>query len=390
MTPVAPTDARAPVMSGYPQTAALVALATGLSSLARPWLALPDVAMLYLLVIVAVAARYGRGPSVLASTLSVATYDFFFISPHLSLAVDDARNLLTFAAMFVIGQLIAALTLRLRASEREARRREARTAALAAERAELAEAARAASIKAHAEEARSTLLSAVSHDLRTPLAAITGAATALRDEPGLDRAQRDDLVTTICEEAERMERLIGNLLDMTRLESGAMTVRREWVPLEEVVGSALTRLDAKLAGRAVTTDLPPALPLVSVDPVLLEQVFVNLFENAARHTPEASPIEVRARALASGGVEVDVSDRGEGIAPGDEARVFERFYRGARAGGGGVGLGLPISRGIAEAHGGTLTAHAREGGGTTFTLTLPSAGVEPSVPAEVDDAERAP
>lgn len=357
-----------PRVGDYARAAALVTLSTGVSWLVRPWLTLPDVAMMYLLVIMAVALRLGRGPSVLASALSVGTYDFFFVPPYFTLAVEDARNVLTFVTMFVIGQILSTLTLRLRRSEREALQREARTVALASERERLAEEARAAALKAHTEEARSTLLSAVSHDLRTPLAAITGAATALRDNPdGLDRPRRDELVATLCDEAVRMERLIRNLLDMTRLQAGAVAVHREWVPLEEVVGSALARLDDALAGRAVMLALPYSLPMVSVDPVLLEQVFVNLLENATRHTPAGTPLDLRGRARPDGAVEVSVADRGPGLAPGDELRAFERFYRGASAGtGGGVGLGLPIARAIAEAHGGTLTAHARDGAARSF------------------------
>lgn len=379
-----PTPPRTAPTGGYLQAASLVALAAGLSSLAHPWLALPDVAMVFVLVIVAAAARYGRGPSVLASALAVATYDFFFVSPQHTFAVEDLRNVVTFATMFVIGQLIAALTLRLRRSEGEARARESATAALMAERAALAEEARAASFKARTEEMRSTLLSAVSHDLRTPLAAITGAATTLRDSSvELDRARRDDMVATVCEEAERMERLIGNLLDMTRIESGALSVRREWVPLEEVVGSALTRLESRLARREVRCALPEELPLVEVDPVLIEQVFVNLLENAVKYTPETTPIDVVARALPApgGGVEVTVADRGPGFSEGTEARLFERFYR-APGVVGGVGLGLSISRGIAEAHGGSLTARPRPGGGAEFVLGLPSTGPAPEVPVE--------
>ena len=372
------SDERSPLADGYPQTVALIALTTAAAVGSRRWLALPDVAMLYLLVIVAVAVRYGRGPSVLASALSVATYDFFFIAPYYTFAVDDLRNLLTFVTMFVIGQLIAALTLRIRRDARTARDREARAAALADE-------ARAASLKAHTEAMRSTLLSAVSHDLRTPLAALTGAATVLRDDDAdLDATRRADMIATVCDEAERMERLIGNLLDMTRLESGAMTVRREWVVLEEVVGSALVRLESRLAGRTVTTDLPDTLPMVSVDPVLLEQVFVNLLENAAKYTPSDAPLAVSARVCDDGAVEVCVADRGPGLPEGDTQRVFERFYRAPDAVGVGVGLGLPIARGIAEAHGGMLTAHGRDGGGTVFVLTLPSMGPGPSVPVERD------
>ncbi len=376
------TEARAlrPPAGVYVQTVALVALAAAVSLAAHPWLALPDVAMVHLLVIVAAAARFGRSASVLAAGLSVAAYDFFFITPRYTFAVDDPRHLVTFATMFVVGQVIAALTLRLRRSEAEARAREARTAALAAERARLAEEARAAAVEAQGEKLRSTLLSAVSHDLRTPLAAITGAATTLRDDRGgLDPGQREEMVATICEEAERMERLIANLLDMTRLESGAVTVRREWVPLEEVVGSALTRLDARLAGRAVEVALPEDLPLVSVDPVLLEQLFFNVLENATRHTPAGTPLAIAARARDDGGVEVTLSDRGPGLPPGAEARVFERFFH---LGSGGVGLGLAIARGVAEAHGGSLSAQRREGGGTRFLLKLPPTGPGPAMPAE--------
>ena len=375
-----PDATTAPVgaLGGSLRSAALVALATGLSALVRSRLALADVVMIYLLVIMVAAARYGRGPSVVASALSVVLYDFFFVPPYHTLAVHDASNLLTFAMMFAVGQGLAALLHRVRASEREARLRGERSAALLEE-------ARAATLRAHTEAMRSTLLSAVSHDLRTPLAAITGAATALRDDEGLAPDQRRDMVETVCEEAERMERLVGNLLDMTRLESGALKVKREWVPLEEVVGSALTRLEARLAGRAVTTEIPATLPLVSVDPVLLEQVFVNLLENAAKYTPAGTPVEVRASVRDDGGVRVTLADRGPGIPAENEARVFEKFYRGAHVGVRGVGLGLPISRGMIEAHGGTLTVHPRDGGGAEFTIELPPAGPEPTVPPEEPD-----
>ncbi len=168
-----------------------------------------------------------------------------------------------------------------------------RQAALALERARLAEEAKAAALRARTEEMRSSLLSAVSHDLRTPLAAITGAATSLRDGSAVIAAgERAELLATICEEAERLERLVGNLLDMTRLESGSVEVKREWVPLEEIVGAALTRLESALQERPITIDLPADLPLVSVDPVLLEQVFVNLLENAVKYTPAGSAIEI--------------------------------------------------------------------------------------------------
>ena len=144
--------------------------------------------------------------------------------------------------------------------------------------------------KGQIEELRSALLSTVSHDFRTPLAAITGAGTTLREGSGnLSAEQRAEMLDMICLEAERLERLVGNLLDMTRLESGALKVKREWVPLEEIVGSALTRAEGRLVGRSIRTELPASLPLVSVDPVLFEQAFVNLLDNASKHTPNGTP-----------------------------------------------------------------------------------------------------
>ena len=235
---------------------------------------------------------------------------------------------------------------------------------------------------------RNTLLSTVSHDLRTPLAAITGAATTLRDDwASVPAAQRKELLETVCEEAERLERLVGNLLDMTRVEAGGLRLKREWVPLEELIGAALTRLEPRLTGRPIHTALPEDLPLVSVDPVLLQQVLVNLLENAAKYTPPGSAIDIEAEA-AEATVVLRVADHGPGIAAGDEERVFEKFYRGAQVGGHGVGLGLAICRGIVEAHGGTIRAESRPGGGALFRIALPL-GRAPELPPEAEPSEPA-
>lgn len=264
----------------------------------------------------------------------------------------------------------------------------ARQVAFAIERVRLAEEARAATQRARSEQVRSSLLSAVSHDLRTPLATITGAGTALRDDSGrLGPGQRADLVDTICTEAERMERLVGNILDMVRIESGGMALRRDWVPLEEVLGSALVRLDARLVGRDVLTDLPEGLPLVPVDPVLFEQAFVNLLDNAVKYTPAGTPLAIGAR-VADHVMEIQVADRGPGIPEGQEERIFEKFNRGTQTGSSGVGLGLPICRGIVEAHGGTISAANREGGGAVFLIRLPLRESPPTtVPAEPEGVQ---
>ena len=233
------------------------------------------------------------------------------------------------------------------------------------------------------------LLSTVSHDLRTPLAAITGAASALRERIAApDATERGELLDTIVEEAVRLERLLANLLEMTRLESAGVEPKREWVPLEEIVGAVLTRLEAQLEGREVKTDLPEDLPLVAADPMLLEQLVLNLVENATKYTPPGSPIELRAE-LREGSLVLEVADRGPGFAAGSEARVFEKFYRGVHAGVPGAGLGLAIAKAIAQLHGGTLSAQNRAGGGALLRLALPRDANGPDAALRQDSAPEA-
>jgi two-component system sensor histidine kinase KdpD len=251
-------------------------------------------------------------------------------------------------------------------------------AALALERAMFAERAQREQLEIEAERLRTALLSSLSHDLRTPLGSITGAASSLLEERNaLTEGARRDLLQTILEEAQRMNRLIGNLLDMIRVESGALEVQKEWQPLEEVVGVALIRLEDRLRGHPVQVNLPPDLPLVPLDGVLMEQVFVNLLENAVKYTPPATPIEIAATA-ADGVVRVDVADRGPGLPPGEESRIFDKFYRAqGTPTQGGIGLGLTICRGIITAHGGRIWAENRPGGGALFRFTLPVTGAPP-------------
>jgi two-component system sensor histidine kinase KdpD len=254
--------------------------------------------------------------------------------------------------------------------------------ALAIERTQLAEEAQAAELRAETERMRNSLLSSVSHDLRTPLATIIGASSGLLE--GGDRlssATRGELLRSIHGEASHLDRLVNALLEMTRLESGAVNVKTEPQALDGVLGAALQRLDAVLRDRTVAVSLPDDLPLVPMDALLMEQVFLNLLDNAARYAPPASPIEVSA-AVAGAKVVVEVSDRGPGLAPGDEARVFEKFYRGRSVRARGVGLGLAICRAIVQAHGGSISAENRPGGGTTFRFTLPREDGAPLPPAE--------
>jgi two-component system sensor histidine kinase KdpD len=216
--------------------------------------------------------------------------------------------------------------------------------------------------------------------MRTPLAAIEGAASALLQATEPDSAARRELAGTIVQESQRMTRLVANLLDMIRVEAGTLKVQKEWQLLSDVMGVALIRTETQLSGHPVTTSFPRDLPLVAVDEILLEQVFVNLLENAAKHTPPGTPIDVGAEA-GSGEVIAYVADRGTGFLPGEEETIFQKFYRGG-GGSGGIGLGLTICRGIVTAHGGKIWAENRPGGGAVFRLSLPITGTPPELIAE--------
>jgi two-component system sensor histidine kinase KdpD len=491
----------------YGRASAIVALVTGVAWLMFPFFELADLIMVYLLGIVVIAMRHGRAPSLLASVLSVAALDFFFVPPYFTFAVSDIRHLFTFAVMLVVGLVISGLTARIRAQASAAREREQRTralyamsrelastrgvdelltiairhisevfrsqvvvvlpdaggrltlwqgseyamdpselgvsrwvyehrklaglgtttlpgasalylpligsrgpvgvlglkpsdrhsleapeqlhqletfanqTALALERALLADESEDTRVRMETERLRNSLLSSVSHDLRTPLAAITGGVSAiLKNGPGLDEVERRELLQSVRDEAERLNRLVQNLLEMTRLESGTLELRKEWHPLEEVVGAALHRLGPRLAGRRVNTRVPPDLPLVAIDDVLIEQVLVNLLDNALKYTPSGSPINILATAT-DRAVTVEVADRGPGLPPGQEAKVFEKFYRAEPVDGRGTGLGLAICQGIVRAHGGRIWAQNLPEGGVAFLFSLPITEAPPAVVA---------
>jgi len=496
--------------SGYAFALLGVLIATAVAWLMFPYFGAANLIMMYLIAVVAVAIRCGRGPSVLASVLSVAAFDFFFVPPYFSFAVSDVQYLLTFGVMLVVALVISNLAVRLQQQAELARYRERRTGvlytmsrdlathrgtgmlahlaakhlrevfdsqiaifladsdtrlrlqrgeelyfefdpkeagvaqwvfehneraglgtdtlpgasalylplvgsagsigvvavrptessrlldpdqlhllesllnqvALAIERTRLSEEAQQAHVRVETERMRNAILSSVSHDLRTPLATITGAASSLVEEQGeMDPAARRELSRSIYREADRLDRLLKNLLDMMRIEAGAVQLSKEWHPVDEVVGAALARLEGRLQDHAVNTTFPPDLPLVLVDGVLLEQVVINLVENAVKYAPPGSAIDMSASA-SEREVVVEVADRGPGIPVGEETRIFDKFYRGKFAREGGVGLGLTICRGIVEAHGGRIWAENRRGGGAVFRFAIPLLERQPSVESE--------
>ena len=253
--------------------------------------------------------------------------------------------------------------------------------ALSLERLRWLEEARKSQVEMETERMRSTLLGAIGHDLRTPLAAIHGAAGSLLLPGELPEATRRDLLTMIQEESERLAHLLANLLDLTRLESGVLKVQKDWQPLEEVIGSALGRLERHQGPLPVRVELPEGLPLVPLDAALMEQVLVNLLMNAQRHAP-GKDMELRAWEE-PGWVHLEVADRGPGIPVAFHDRIFESFFRLPGAGEGGVGLGLAICRAILQAHGGQIHVEDRPGGGACFCLALPLAGAAPPGPEGV-------
>lgn len=253
--------------------------------------------------------------------------------------------------------------------------------AVAVERTNLASDIEEARLLTETEQLRSALLSSVSHDLRTPLVSILGSVTTLATVENLTEASRKELVTTILDESERLNRFVQNLLDMTRLGYGALQPKREWYDLREVTGRAIKQLSKGLENRNITTDVPASLPLVHIDPVLMEQVFVNILDNAIKYTKEGGQITVEANA-SGGELTVSVSDDGVGIPLEARNAVFDIFYR-VRAKDSqiaGTGLGLSICRGIIEAHGGRIAAKDSPfSKGTTIEIMLP-VGEAPSMP----------
>jgi two-component system, OmpR family, sensor histidine kinase KdpD len=250
-------------------------------------------------------------------------------------------------------------------------------AAVAIERTRLVQEMEQAKVLTETEKLRAALLSSVSHDLRTPLASIIGSASSLLTfGDSYDEPTKKDLLMTIQEEADRLNRFVGNLLDITRLESGKLQLDREWTEIQDVIGTALGRLQNPLKQHRLMVDTEPGLPLLRLDFVLMEQVFVNLLDNAAKYSQPGTTITIEARQVMDT-VTVQVADQGVGVPPQDLEQIFDKFHR-VRSGdrrAAGTGLGLSICRGIVEAHGGKISAvSAGQDKGTAISLVFP---VEP-------------
>jgi two-component system sensor histidine kinase KdpD len=495
-----------PRWRSYAWSAAICAAVTVLTAPLHDRLELTNIVMVFLLAVVFVAVRHGRGPAVLAAFLSVGSFDYFYVPPRFDFSVNDAQYLVTFAVMLVVALVIGQLTATLRFQARVATLREARMSALyrmsrelsgalmveqvaevaadfmrsefdagaallvadlqdrlatpvplpalpagvdlgvaqwaydhdeasghgtntlpasnilylplkapmrlrgvlaieprsparlagpeqrrlletcasllaiSLERIHYVDVARSSTVQMESERLRNSLLAAISHDLRTPLSALVGMADSLALTPAGDAAA--ELAQSMREAALRMSSQVANLLDMARLQSGQVQLDRQWLPLEEAIGSALRSLAGTLDARRVRVNLPPDLPLLHVDPVLFERVLCNLLENAAKYTPGDTPVGIGA-AVVEDRVLIRVDDRGPGLPKQREEAIFEMFERGRKESATpGVGLGLAICRAIVGAHGGTIVGETRPDGGARFTIELPR-----GEPPKVDEAE---
>ena len=485
---------------GYGFALGGVLVSTGVAWLLFPHVDLANLIMVYLLGVLGIASRVGRGPSTLASFLSVIAFDFFFVPPRFSFAVADTQYVFMFLVMLLVGLSISHLTVRVRRQATMSRLQERRTAALYALSRELAgnrgtqellriavkhiaevfesdviallpndqgrlavqcgtsdhftltpkemgvahwsydlgqvagrgtdtlpasealyvpllasgepvgalgvkpkdperlfipeqlhlleafahqtalavagdrleEKQKQTQVLMETEKLRSSLLSSVSHDLRTPLAAIAGSASSLiENRDDMDEKTKDELLENIFEESERLNRLVNNLLEMTKLESGAIQPKKDLVHINEIIGSSLGRVEKQIGKRKIEIQAPQDLPAVPMDSLLMEQVLVNLLDNAFKYTPSDSPVELSAEADDQW-LTVKISDRGPGLSEEDLGHVFDKFYRGKNQRiQGGTGLGLAVCKGILDIHGGTLSAFNRDGGGAVFIFSLP-------------------
>ncbi len=324
----------------------------------RAWVQPHNLVIIYLLGVVISAVLLGRGPSIGLTIISMLVFDYFFVPPLLTFKVEDEEYLITFVGFLIVGLVISQLTLQTKKQSEKMK--------------QLAEQARQAQLMRATELLQTALLNSISHDLRTPLVSITGVLSSLKDDRAIigDENHRS-LVETAYEEAERLNWLVGNLLDMTRVQSGAIRVHHEPCDIQDVIGSALEQLEKRLGDHPIIVHVPDQLQLVPMDFVMVVQALVNLIDNAVKYSGPDAPVEIKAEAKENY-LEIEVCDRGIGISAEDLPHIFDKFYRGQhRDRISGIGLGLTVSRGMVAAHGGYLDVYHRDGGGMVFRMKLP-------------------
>ncbi len=299
---------------------------------------------IFILAIIAVSLRVRRWPSVFAAVVGSLSWDFVFVPPKFSFSIlhfEDSILLSCYLVVALIGSQLKAL----RSADDRAR------------------------LLAESEQMHQTLLDSVSHELKTPIAVLRSAVEQLDTE---DAAKRERLTREIPTAVHRLENLVNNLLNQTRLESGVLMPRLDWCDARDLVAAARRAVGSRLEGRTISVDIPLDLPIFLADAVLMEQAIANLLLNAAIHTPAEGPIRVTAGASKGAKrVSITVADEGPGISGELQGRIFEKFNRGHAPRAGGLGLGLSIVRGFMVAQGGEVSVECPRSGGSKFTLSLP-------------------
>src|SRR3954451_450371 len=346
-------------------SAAAVAVATVAGLVLTSLVRLPNVSMVFLLAVLFAAARFGLRAALFASALSFLAYNYFFIEPLHTFSVAEPHEWLTLFVLLSVAVLTSAIAGRARD--------QARTAL---ERARLAEEVNTVRAAAEAERLRNTLLASISHDFRTPLASILGAASSLIDYGArLPEPARRDLLAQVKDEAEHLDGMVRNLLAMTRVEAGGLEINRDWIDIRELFDRAVALAKRRGATQSFEVAVEPGLPFAPADPILLDQVLANLIGNATRYAGPTTRIVLRASASPDA-IVLSVADDGPGIAPEMLPHVFEKFVRAPRRGGDageGSGLGLAIVKGIVDAHHGSIAAISptANGRGARFEIRLP-------------------
>jgi K+-sensing histidine kinase KdpD len=360
-------------LSGLLASLAALAAVTGVIAVLQHWVPVLSLAVLYLFAVLPVAIGWGLVYGIGVSIASMLAFNWFFLEPVHTFTLDDSRNWFALIVFVVTAVVVSQLATRSRRRAEQASRLAEEATALLEERERLAAEALEAEALRRADIIKTALLRSVSHDLRTPLMAISTAAGALaRTDLAIDEADREELLEMIVTASARLDHLVGNLLDLSRLEAGAAQPEPQVVEVEELVAAALEELGE--SGDRIEVSLPEGSPLVQVDAHQIQRVLVNLLENALKYSSPAEPVRLLVAATSSEAV-VRVIDHGPGVAPQDRGRIFEPFQRGVGpADTAGAGLGLAIARGFAEANGGTVSVESLSGQGATFVLALPLEG----------------
>lgn len=313
-----------------------------------------SVALLLLLTVSLLSLRMSLYPVMLAATASALIWNFFFIPPQFTFQISNMEDALLFFMYFIVALLNGVFSARIRRAEEQVRKKEER---------------------AKAAKLYDTLFNSLSHELRTPIASIMGASDNLLTNPRLSDEVKQALYTEIGCSSDRLNRLVDNLLNMSRLDSGYIQPKLDWCDLEELLQTTTHRLRDELKDHPTSLDLQPDLPLVKLDFGLMETALTNLVYNAACYSPKGSAICIAAR-FAHQHCVIEVADHGPGFQKGEPDLVFEKFYRSKNSRTGGLGLGLSIAKGFVEAHGGTIHLQNKPGGGALFTLKIPSEAMD--------------